>query len=958
MTASRKSDRSTRRLFRNPSGQDEMFEKSYEEELERQSKQSVECLGVTFANDAELRRYFLEKLKEKLRDPEFRKIEGFPIASDEDILRLSDPPFYTACPNPFIEEFVRRYGKEYDSNQTYSREPFASDVSEGKSDAIYNAHSYHTKVPHKAIMRYILHYTEPGDIVFDAFCGTGMTGIAAQLCGDRNAVESLGYSVESDGQVRESSVDGAQNASPREVSSLGHRRAVLIDLSPAATVVACNYNLPVDIGRFQQNAQRILAEVQDQCGWMYETLHTDHKTKGTINYTVWSEVLLCSECSRELVFMDAAIDHKTGGVVEEFPCPHCDALLNKAKLVPSYESRQDTALNQVVRSPKRVPRLINYSVGKKRFEKKPDEADLRALRKISDLRLPPNMPLTPLPDMQMMRVGRMQPSAITHIHHFYMARTAQILASLWQKANDVKDVRLRLLLEFWLDSHFVNLSVRNRYRPDVSFPYNPLTGVFYIPQMVSEPSVFTAYANKLDRIVKAFAGYKPTRGVSLIGTSSATKVQLPSSSVDYIFTDPPFGENIYYSDLNFFVEAWYRVFTNTDPEAIVDNVKRKELIDYQLLMQKCFGEYFRVLKPGRWMTVEFHNSRNSVWNAIQEALQGAGFVVADVRTLDKQQGSFQQVTSANAVKQDLIISAYKPNGGLEQRFELEKGSAEGAWDFVRTHLRKLPIFVAKAGKVEIAGERQAYLLYDRMVAFHVQRGVTVPLSLAEFQAGLSERFPERDGTYFLSEQISEYDQKRLISKEVKQLEIFVRNESSAILWLRQQLMNAPQTFQDLHPKFLKEVAGWDKHERALELRELLDQNFLCYDAETEVPSQIHSYLSSNFHEFRKLTKESHALKQKAKDRYYVPDPSKEIDVQKTRERALLREFDEYREAKQKKLKVFRVEAVRAGFRRAWQQNDYQTILALSEKIPEDVLQEDSMLLMWYTNSLTRAGRQQ
>jgi len=99
------------------------------------------------------------------------------------------------------------------------------------------------------------------------------------------------------------------------------------------------------------------------------------------------------------------------------------------------------------------------------------------------------------------------------------------------------------------------------------------------------------------------------------------------------------------------------------------------------------------------------------------------------------------------------------------------------------------------------------------------------------------------------------------------------------------------------------------------------------------------------------------LRAKAKDRYFVPDPAKEADVQKGREKALLREFAEYRELKQKKLKVFRLEAIRAGFRWAWQQNNYSAILDVAEKIPEDVLQEDAMLLMWYTNSLMRAGRQ-
>jgi hypothetical protein len=210
-----------------------------------------------------------------------------------------------------------------------------------------------------------------------------------------------------------------------------------------------------------------------------------------------------------------------------------------------------------------------------------------------------------------------------------------------------------------------------------------------------------------------------------------------------------------YSELNFLWEAWLRVFTNNKPEAIENNVQGKGLQEYQRLMTECFKEYYRVLKPGRWMTVEFHNSKNSVWNAIKEPLQAAGFVVADVRTLDKKQGSFKQVPSASAVKQDLIISWYTPNGGLEERFKLEAGTEEGVWDFVRTHLRQLPVFVSKDGKAEVILERQNFLLYDRMVAFHIQRGVMVPLSAAEFYAGLAQRFPERDGMYFLPEQAAE-----------------------------------------------------------------------------------------------------------------------------------------------------------------------------------------------------------
>ena len=148
----------------------------------------ITCLGKTFATEDERRSYFRDELRKQL--PELRKIEGFPIGTDDDILNLSDPPYYTACPNPWLNDFISQWEEEKKVLEKDNKrkadfdvqEPYASDVSEGKNNPIYNAHSYHTKVPHPAIMRYILHYTQPGDIVFDGFAGTGMTGVAAQMC--------------------------------------------------------------------------------------------------------------------------------------------------------------------------------------------------------------------------------------------------------------------------------------------------------------------------------------------------------------------------------------------------------------------------------------------------------------------------------------------------------------------------------------------------------------------------------------------------------------------------------------------------------------------------------------------------------------------------------------------------------------------------------------------------------
>jgi hypothetical protein len=237
----------------------------------------------------------------------------------------------------------------------------------------------------------------------------------------------------------------------------------------------------------------------------------------------------------------------------------------------------------------------------------------------------------------------------------------------------------------------------------------------------------------------------------------------------------------------------------------------------------------------------------------------------------------------------------------------------------------------------------------------VQRGIAVPLSGAEFLTGIAQRFPERDGMYFLPEQVAEYDRKRVSVSELQQLELFIVDESSALQWLRRELGRKPQTFQELQPTFMREMHSWSKHEQTFELRQLLEENFLCFEAGDAVPSQIHSYLSTNFRELRKLEKRAPALLAKAVGRWFVPDPSRQVDLERIRERSLLKEFASYRDAKARRLKQFRLEAVRAGFRDAYETGDYGTIVAVAGRLPEAVILEDEKLLMYFDVARMRLG---
>lgn len=505
---------------------------------------------------------------------------------------------------------------------------------------------------------------------------------------------------------------------------------------------------------------------------------------------------------------------------------------------------------------------------------------------------------------------------VQYIWQVYRERTLKAIYSYLTSGNEQN-----LKAMFLLTSALPKLTILNRFMPEHGSRalVGPMAGTFYLPAMSVENNVLNQLEFQFKKLQNLH--YKGTD--SIVSMQSATDLQqVPNDSVDYVFIDPPFGANIMYSELNELSESWLKVFTNNGPEAIMNNTQNKGLVEYQSLMITAFSELHRVLKPNRWITIEFHNSKNSVWNAIQEAINRAGFVIADVRTLNKEKKTINQFNAKGAVDQDLVISAYKPRNALLRSITSNAGNEATAWAFVHQHLENIPVVVIKNDKIEIVSERQGILLFDRMVAYHIMQGIPVPIDATDFYRGLDEKFLKRDGMYFLPDQVNEYDTAR-IKTEVEniQFSLFVTNEKTAISWLYQQLseeFDGPQTYAQLQPKFMQEVKAVDKYESMPELAVLLEENFL----------------------------------QDEKGRWYIPDVTKEGDVTKLREKNLWKEFEGYMSSKGK-LKLFRSEAVRVGFSRLWKDKNYKAIVDIAERLPEQTIQEDANLLMYYDISLGR-----
>lgn len=574
-------------------------------------------------------------------------------------------------------------------------------------------------------------------------------------------------------------------------------------------------------------------------------------------------------------------------------------------------------LQETTEIAKQVPVLINYTYGGKKYEKKPDDYDLEIIKKVAEMPLPYKVPFIKLPDGYNTDQPR-KSHGVNYLHQFYTKRNLYVISVVYNNLKKYDTPEKQALL-FTFEQILMGMSKIARYVPSHYSQVNQyLSGTLYIASQVVEVTPRYILENKIKHLASVYGNEAKSGSDIIISTGSTTELPVPDSSIDYIFTDPPFGANLNYSELSFMWEAWYGVLTNNKTEAIMNPVQGKGLVEYQNLMTNCFREYFRVLKPNRWMTVEFHNSKNSVWNAIQEALLRAGFIIADVRTLDKKQGSFKQVVSDKAVKQGLVISVYKSMTQFERAFEENAGTEETAWAFVRQHLTNIPTVVIRNGKIEVISERQDYLLFDRMVAYHIMQGMPVPIDATDFYRGLDEKFLKRDGMYFLPDQVNEYDTARIKTDvEPIQYSLFVTNEKTAIAWLYQQL-DKPQTYSELQPKFMQEVKTVDKYESMPELSVMLEENFLQDD----------------------------------KGQWYIPDVKKEGDVAKLREKKLWKEFEGYLASKGK-LKLFRSEAIRVGFARLWKDKNYQAIVDMAERLPEQTVQEDPNILMYYDISLSR-----
>lgn len=498
----------------------------------------------------------------------------------------------------------------------------------GRGSAFYLAHSYHTKVPPEAITPFIEHYTKPGDVILDPFCGSGMTGVAAALAG---------------------------------------RKAILNDLSPAAVHLAWNHTHPCDPDALAAGFAAIEGKIGEAVDALYRTEHTDGSA-GLIHWTLWSTKYCCPNCHHNFLLWDV-MDRATGRLGTSIACPGCKTQVKRSQL-------------ETLGS---VPAWIAYETANgKRAEKAATPADVRLALSHDRAAIRAWYPETTLgPEREMYIRCALHLQGIGSVADFYTPRNLQALAMLWQEIIGIGDDRVRRALAFaftntaWHGTRMRRFNARGGQRP--------LTGTLYVPQLSSEANVLEVMRNKIGQLKRYYRSYQihGAEAPAVTLGSATALVSIPDGSIDYVFTDPPFGSNIFYSDCNLIWESWLGRLTDSTHEAVVNRSLREEkggksLGDYTGLIGGAMREIARVLKPGGWATVVFHNTDAAVWQAIRDAAEKAGFSFHEAASLDRRQQSHKGYKGRSGEEDvahfDVVFNLRKDTD-VKQKPRSEKASA-------------------------------------------------------------------------------------------------------------------------------------------------------------------------------------------------------------------------------------------------------------------------------------------
>lgn len=573
-------------------------------------------------------------------------------------------------------------------------------LSAARTGPLYNAFPYPTKISPEAIALFIATHSAPGDTILDAFGGSGTTALGALLC--ERPTETM---------LAQASKLGLE-------CEWGPRNTFLYEVGVLGSFVSNVLTHPPDPLEFRTAAAALIKEAQSQVGDLYEAL-SPQGSSGSIRHIIWSDVIQCPHCSAETTYWAAAVRREPLALSKDWVCEYCE---RSAQLELSPRVYEDTVdvFGQRHEIRKRLPVEVHGACGSTRWSRLAREADREVAQRATLRRLPGLAPNVKIAWGDLYRAGYHR--GIERLHQLYTPRNFLVVATCLEIARKYPEPlrsSLELLVLSYNAAHatlMTRVVVKSGQKDFVLT--SAQSGVLYVSGLPVEKNVLHGLARKARTLEAAFQLVSGTRGRVEVINATSEKLHLATESVDYVFTDPPFGAYIPYAELNQVNELWLGSVTNRKLETIVSPASGKTERSYSESLRKIFSEVGRVLKPDGKATVVFHSAHSAIWEALTRALRRSGLVIHQTSILDKEQPSFKQVVSSVSVKGDPLMLLTK-----DQRARSTK-TAEAVLDEVLQGV-----------------ERGADLreLYSKYAAACLGNGLSVQLDAEVFQRLVAER---------------------------------------------------------------------------------------------------------------------------------------------------------------------------------------------------------------------------
>uniref|UniRef100_UPI004028FDC2 DNA methyltransferase n=1 Tax=Segatella hominis TaxID=2518605 RepID=UPI004028FDC2 len=507
-----------------------------------------------------------------------------------------------------------------------------------RTGALFNAFSYPTKISPESEALFIACHTNIGDSVLDPFGGSGTTAIAAKLCD--SPTEKM---LEMSEKYGLNPQWGPRKAFVYEISTIGYLLGNTL----------CHTNHSI----FEKYAKELLSKVEDIANKYYRSIDNNGH-EGVIRYIIWSDVLACPHCKEEIRYSDFAIDYNPLSFKESGVCPSCGKKIEVSEMEKVKIEKFDPILNRMISVKKRVPFKIYGETNGKKWQRLANDSDIEYYQQIEKTFDYSKIPNYEIKWGELYRQGYHY--GISHIHHFYTSRNVVLFSLLWNEIGntpeEIQDAMKVFLLSYNLShSTLMTRVVAKKNNKDFVITGSQ-PGVLYVSSLPVEKNIYFGLKRKLKTFISALGLLDNSKSDATFYNSSSTSMDnIENSSIDYVFTDPPFGDFIPYSEINQINECWLGSVTNNSEEVIINNCQGKTIDSYSDLMNSVFSEIQRVLKENANCTLVFHSAKAEIWRTIIKAYKTSGLSVELVSILDKVQKTFKQTNSNVTVKGDPII---------------------------------------------------------------------------------------------------------------------------------------------------------------------------------------------------------------------------------------------------------------------------------------------------------------